>query len=84
MLTLVENKCHHTLVVELRIFLSQSSPVATQIPHAVGAALALKMDGKKKIATATVGEGSSNQGDFHEGLNFLGCTQTSFCMCHYK
>ena len=48
---------------------SQSSPVATQIPHAVGAALALKMDGKKKIATATVGEGSSNQGDFHEGLN---------------
>ena len=56
--------------------LSQSSPVATQIPHAVGAALALKMDGKK-IATATVGEGSSNQGDFHEGLNFA-CTQTSF------
>ncbi|WP_255964276.1 thiamine pyrophosphate-dependent enzyme, partial [Staphylococcus aureus] len=48
--------------------LSQSSPVATQIPHAVGAALALKMDGKKKIATATVGEGSSNQGDFHEGI----------------
>ncbi len=39
--------------------LSQSSPVATQIPHAVGAALALKMDGKKKIATTTVGEGSS-------------------------
>ncbi|MBO1197914.1 thiamine pyrophosphate-dependent dehydrogenase E1 component subunit alpha [Staphylococcus simiae] len=52
--------------------LSQSSPVATQIPHAVGAALALKMDDKQNIATATVGEGSSNQGDFHEGLNFAG------------
>ena len=49
--------------------LSQSSPVATQIPHSVGAALALKWI-KPNIATATVGEGSSNQGDFHEGLNF--------------
>ncbi|MGZ9437385.1 thiamine pyrophosphate-dependent dehydrogenase E1 component subunit alpha, partial [Staphylococcus epidermidis] len=57
---------------------SQSSPVATQIPHAVGAALALKMDGKKKIATATVGEGSSNQGDFHEGLNFAGVHKLPF------
>jgi 2-oxoisovalerate dehydrogenase E1 component alpha subunit len=52
--------------------ISQSSPVATQIPHSVGAALALKMDKKPNIATATVGEGSSNQGDFHEGLNFAG------------
>ena len=33
-----------------------SSPVATQIPHSVGAALALKMDKKPNIATATVGE----------------------------
>ena len=78
MLTLVENKCHHTLVVELRIFCHKSSPVATQIPHAVGAALAIKMDGKKKIATATVGEGSSNQGDFHEGLNFAGVHKLPF------
>ena len=30
--------------------LSQSSPVATQIPHSVGAALALKMDNKQNIA----------------------------------
>ena len=35
--------------------LSQSSPVATQIPHSVGAALALKWI-KPNIATATVGE----------------------------
>ena len=53
--------------------LSQSSPVATQIPHSVGAAL-LKMDNKPNIATATVGEGSSNQGDFHEGMNFAAVT----------
>lgn len=58
--------------------LSQSSPVATQIPHSVGAALALKMDNKQNIATATVGEGSSNQGDFHEGLNFAGVHDLPF------
>lgn len=51
--------------------LSQSSPVGTQIVHAVGAALALKMDKKPNIAMATVGEGSSNQGDFHEALTLL-------------
>ncbi|MFD1413937.1 thiamine pyrophosphate-dependent dehydrogenase E1 component subunit alpha [Oceanobacillus jeddahense] len=52
--------------------LTGSSPVTTQVPHAVGVALAVKMD-KKDIATfVTLGEGSSNQGDFHEGLNFAG------------
>ncbi|MGX8004477.1 thiamine pyrophosphate-dependent dehydrogenase E1 component subunit alpha [Staphylococcus hominis] len=58
--------------------LSQSSPVATQIPHSVGAALALKMNQQSNIATATVGEGSSNQGDFHEGLNFAGVHKLPF------
>ncbi|RZH70276.1 thiamine pyrophosphate-dependent enzyme, partial [Staphylococcus aureus] len=58
--------------------LSQSSQVQTQLPHTVGADLALKMDGKKKIATATVGEGSSNQGDFHEVLNFAGVHKLPF------
>ncbi|MCG1449036.1 thiamine pyrophosphate-dependent dehydrogenase E1 component subunit alpha [Staphylococcus epidermidis] len=58
--------------------LSQSSPVATQIPHSVGAALALKMDNKPNIATATVGEGSSNQGDFHEGMNFAAVHKLPF------
>ncbi|OMI25483.1 2-oxoisovalerate dehydrogenase [Bacillus haynesii] len=47
-----------------------SSPVTTQVPHAVGVALAGRLD-KKDIATfVTFGEGSSNQGDFHEGANF--------------
>lgn len=58
--------------------LSQSSPVGTQILHAVGAALSLKMDKKPNIAMSTVGEGSSNQGDFHEGLNFAGVHNLPF------
>ena len=36
------------------------------------------MDNKQNIATATVGEGSSNQGDFHEGLNFAGVHDLPF------
>ncbi|MFB9761924.1 MULTISPECIES: thiamine pyrophosphate-dependent dehydrogenase E1 component subunit alpha [Bacillaceae] len=49
-----------------------SSPVTTQVPHAVGIALAGRLDGKDLVTFVTFGEGSSNQGDFHEGANFAG------------
>ncbi|WP_243386393.1 thiamine pyrophosphate-dependent dehydrogenase E1 component subunit alpha [Bacillus kexueae] len=49
-----------------------SSPVTTQVPHAVGIALAGKMENKELCTFVTFGEGSSNQGDFHEGANFAG------------
>ncbi len=49
-----------------------SSPVTTQVPHAVGIALAGKMEKKDFVTFVTFGEGSSNQGDFHEGANFAG------------
>jgi 2-oxoisovalerate dehydrogenase E1 component alpha subunit len=49
-----------------------SSPVTTQVPHAVGIALAGKMENKDFVTFVTFGEGSSNQGDFHEGANFAG------------
>ncbi|WP_147802854.1 thiamine pyrophosphate-dependent dehydrogenase E1 component subunit alpha [Alkalicoccus halolimnae] len=47
-----------------------SSPVTTQVPHAVGFALGAKMKKQNVVAFTTFGEGSSNQGDFHEGINF--------------
>ncbi|SDR87941.1 2-oxoisovalerate dehydrogenase E1 component alpha subunit [Paenibacillaceae bacterium GAS479] len=56
---------------KLRI-VTGSSPVTTQVPHAVGIALAAKMKGEKLVSFVTFGEGSSNQGDFHEGCNFAG------------
>ncbi|WP_152394037.1 thiamine pyrophosphate-dependent dehydrogenase E1 component subunit alpha [Paenibacillus guangzhouensis] len=49
-----------------------SSPVTTQVPHAVGIALAAKMKKQDHVSFVTFGEGSSNQGDFHEGCNFAG------------
>ncbi|RJX38356.1 thiamine pyrophosphate-dependent dehydrogenase E1 component subunit alpha [Paenibacillus pinisoli] len=56
---------------KLRI-VTGSSPVTTQVPHAVGIALAAKMKKKPLVSFVTFGEGSSNQGDFHEGCNFAG------------
>src|SRR3989337_4367853 len=42
--------------------LSLSSPVATQMLHAVGIALAARIRGSGQAALTTMGEGSSNQG----------------------
>ena len=58
------SKKHHLMSI--------SSPVSTQIPHAVGMALAAKMRKETFVTYVSFGEGSSNQGDFHEGCNFAG------------
>ncbi|MBD0380213.1 thiamine pyrophosphate-dependent dehydrogenase E1 component subunit alpha [Paenibacillus sedimenti] len=51
---------------------SGSSPVATQVLHAVGIGLTSLMKKEERVAFVTFGEGSSNQGDVHEGFNFAG------------
>ncbi|WP_026690049.1 pyruvate dehydrogenase (acetyl-transferring) E1 component subunit alpha [Alteribacter aurantiacus] len=45
-------------------------PIATQLPHATGAALAEKRKGTDRVAIAYFGDGATSEGDFHEGLNF--------------
>ena len=50
--------------------LSSSSAVATQITHAVGAALASKIRGDGAATICYFGDGATSEGDFHEGLNF--------------
>jgi 2-oxoisovalerate dehydrogenase E1 component alpha subunit len=59
---------------------SVSSPVATQLLHAVGIALAAKIRGTGQVAMTTMGEGSSNQGDVHEGLNFAAIHKLPFIL----
>jgi len=49
-----------------------SIPVATQIPHAVGAAMGMKYRGDRTAAIAYFGDGGTSKGDFHEGFNFAG------------
>ena len=57
---------------------SVSSPVATQLLHAVGIALAAKIRKTGQVAMTTMGEGSSTQGDVHEGLNFAAIHKLPF------
>lgn len=51
---------------------SGSSPVATQIPQASGIAFAIKYRGTDQVVVTCFGEGSTAEGDFHEGLNWAG------------
>ncbi len=53
-------------------FVSTSSPIGTQIPHAVGLALAARLKGEKVVAVTFFGDGATSSNDFHSGLNFAG------------
>jgi 2-oxoisovalerate dehydrogenase E1 component alpha subunit len=55
----------------LRIY-TASSPVGTQIPHAVGLALASRINRDGAVTFTAFGEGATSTGDWHEGLNFAG------------
>jgi pyruvate dehydrogenase E1 component alpha subunit len=47
-------------------------PIATQIPHATGAAWAAKLRDEDRVTMCYFGDGATSEGDFHEGLNFAG------------
>ncbi len=51
-------------------FFTISGNLATQLPQAVGWAMASASKGDTRIATAWVGEGSSAEGDFHAAMMF--------------
>ena len=51
-------------------FQTISSPLATQLPQAVGASYALKLANKAAISICYFGEGAASEGDFHAAMNF--------------
>jgi pyruvate dehydrogenase E1 component alpha subunit len=51
-------------------YASISSPIATEIPHAVGAAWAARIKGEEMVSLTYFGEGATSAHDFHTGLNF--------------
>ncbi len=51
---------------------SGSAPVATQVTHAVGVALASKLRGLGEVAVTYFGDGGTSVGDVHEAMNFAG------------
>ena len=59
---------HHYVVM--------SSCVSTQIPHAVGIAMAMKLSGHSgRACFGYMGDGGTSEGDFHVALNFAGVTK---------
>jgi 2-oxoisovalerate dehydrogenase E1 component alpha subunit len=50
--------------------ISHSSPVATQTSHASGIGFGIKLSGHDKVVITTVGEGSTSQGEWYEGVNW--------------
>jgi len=59
-----------------------SSPLATQLPQAAGAAYAMKLQGRQACVVCYFGDGAASEGDFHGALNFastLDCPVIFFC-----
>ncbi len=56
-----------------RNYVVMSSCVATQIPHAVGIAMAMKIKGERdRCAFGFMGDGATSEADFHTAINFAG------------
>jgi pyruvate dehydrogenase E1 component alpha subunit/2-oxoisovalerate dehydrogenase E1 component alpha subunit len=51
---------------------SWSSCIATQLPHAVGAAWAARLKGDPVVTLGFMGDGATSESDFHAALNFAG------------
>jgi 2-oxoisovalerate dehydrogenase E1 component alpha subunit len=57
-------------------FTSISSPVGSQIPHAIGLGLGAQLAGCDDVTLVYFGDGASSQGDFHVSANFAGVFKT--------
>ncbi len=55
-------------------------PIATQLGHAAGAAVAMKTRGEHNAALVTCGEGATSKGDFLETLNLAGAWKLPLVM----
>ena len=49
-----------------------SSPIGTQVPHAVGLAYSVKYRREPAVVMCWFGEGATSMGDWHEAMNFAG------------
>jgi pyruvate dehydrogenase E1 component alpha subunit/2-oxoisovalerate dehydrogenase E1 component alpha subunit len=53
-------------------YVTMSSCIATQIPHAVGMAMAAKIKGDPTVVVGCFGDGATSEADFHVAANFAG------------
>ncbi|MBT2485197.1 MULTISPECIES: thiamine pyrophosphate-dependent enzyme [unclassified Microbacterium] len=69
-LVLLKGDWHSGYDVRAHRVAPQTTPLATQLLHAVGFAHAAKHRGEDTVVLALCGDGATSEGDFHEALNF--------------
>jgi len=69
-LTLLQGDWHSGYDPTAHHVAPQATPLATQLPHAVGVAHAARLRGESTVVMALCGDGGTSEGDFHEALNF--------------
>ncbi|GAA2085325.1 pyruvate dehydrogenase (acetyl-transferring) E1 component subunit alpha [Streptomyces albiaxialis] len=74
-LSLLRGDWHHGYDTRAARVAPLCTPLATQLPHAVGLAHAARIKGDDVAALALVGDGGTSEGDFHEALNFAAVWQ---------
>jgi pyruvate dehydrogenase E1 component subunit alpha len=63
--------CHPSAVEQH--YVNMSSCIATQIPHAVGVAMAMNIAGDRgRVCVGYLGDGATSEGDCHVAMNFAG------------
>ena len=65
----------HMHLFDARVNFSCSGVIAEGIAPAVGAAMGAKIQGRDDVAVSFMGEGATNQGQFHEALNLAAVWQ---------
>ena len=63
-----------------RVF-PQAIPIATQLPHATGIAMAADYRGTDEAVVVHFGDGATSEGDFHEAVNFAGVFDAPVVFC---
>ena len=58
-----------------RKVMNLSNVVGSQVPHAVGWALACKLQGDPTVVAVYFGDGATSQGDIHESMNYASIHQ---------
>ena len=73
--------CHPGLRAQR--YLTMSSCIGTQLPHAVGLAMAAQIKQEPVVVLACLGEGATSEPDFHVAANFAGVRRAPvvfFCL----
>ena len=59
--------CHYG--ARAQNYVTLSSPIGTQLPHAVGVAWAMKLRGQRAVCVGYMGDGATSENDFHTALD---------------